>query len=239
VEDIFTPLCFQQFKTTFKSTTQIMIKNLLLVVSLVCSTFCYAQNKTSDPSLKLWYNNPANNWNEALPIGNGRLGAMVFGNPAKEQLQLNEETVWSGGPNNNITSESGAVIPQLRKLLFEEKFLEAQALADVQMMPKRNSGMVYQTVGNLFFNFDGHDKAKNYYRDLNIEKAIATVTYELEGVKYKREMFASFTDNVIIVRLTADKPGKISFTGSMETQQKAGLKVTTKKIVLSGITSDH
>ncbi|MDB5190809.1 MAG: Alpha-L-fucosidase, partial [Segetibacter sp.] len=216
-----------------------MMKNISLLILLTCSTFCFAQNKKLDATLKLWYNNPAENWNEALPIGNGRLGAMVFGNPAKEQLQLNEETVWSGGPNNNITAESGAAIPELRKLLFEGKFLEAQALADVEMMPKRNSGMVYQTVGNLFLNFDGHHKAKNYYRDLNIEKAVATVTYEVDGVKYKREMFSSFTDNVIIVRLTADKPCKISFAGSMETPQKVEVKTANNKLVLSGITSDH
>ena len=199
----------------------------------------FAQDEKYNPTLKLWYATPAANWNEALPIGNGRLGAMVFGNPAKEQLQLNEETVWTGGPNKNITSESGAAIPELRKLIFEGKFEEAQAIADIKMFPKKNSGMVYQTVGDLFLDFNGHDKATNYYRDLNIEKAVATVTYDLNGVKYKREIFSSFVDQVMIVRLTASKPGKISFTAAMVSPQKSEQKISNGKLILSGVTSDH
>jgi alpha-L-fucosidase 2 len=217
-----------------------MIKNLILFVGLILisSSSAFSQSNI-DKTLKLWYNRPADNWNEALPIGNGRLGAMVFGGPAKEQLQLNEETVWSGGPNSNITAASGAAIPALRKLIFEGKFEEAQALADVEMFPKRNSGMIYQPVGNLFLNFDGHEKAKDYYRDLNIEKAVATVTYELEGVKYKREIFSSFTDQVMIVRLTASKPGKISFTATMDSPQKGGVKMENGNLVYAGLTADH
>jgi alpha-L-fucosidase 2 len=139
-----------------------MIKKLFIFLFLSGSSFAFGQVKKPDGTLKLWYDSPAANWNEALPIGNGRLGAMVFGDPAKEQLQLNEETVWSGGPNQNITSESGAAIPELRKLLFEGKFEEAQAIADIKMFPKKNSGMIYQPVGNLFLQFDGHEKAKHY-----------------------------------------------------------------------------
>lgn len=216
-----------------------MFKRLNLFILLALgSAHSYSQLKL-DNTLKLWYDTPAENWNEALPIGNGRLGAMVFGNPAKEQLQLNEETVWSGGPNNNITLESGAAVPKLRKLLFEGKFEEAQAIADVEMFPKRNSGMIYQPVGNLFLEFDGHQNAKNYYRDLNIEKAVATITYELDGVNYKREIFSSFTDQVMIVRITADKPGKISFTAFMDSPQKSGQRIQNNKVILSGTTTDH
>ncbi len=217
-----------------------MLKNILVfIVALGLSVSGFAQQKKNDATLKLWYTSAASNWNEALPIGNGRLGAMVFGNPAKEQLQLNEETVWSGGPNQNITSESGTAIPELRKLIFEGKFEEAQAIADVKMFPKRNSGMVYQTAGDLFLQFAGHERATNYYRDLNIEKAVATVTYNLDGVNYKREIFSSFTDQVMIVRLTASKPGKLSFTTSMLSPQKSEQKINNNRLVLNGITSDH
>lgn len=215
------------------------ISRIFILLFVAHTSITLAQRKATDATLKLWYNSPAENWNEALPIGNGRLGAMVFGNPAKEQLQLNEETVWSGGPNSNITSESGAAIPELRKLIFEGKFEEAQAIADVKMFPKKNSGMIYQPVGNLFLQFEGHDRVKNYYRDLNIEKAIATVTYELDGVKYKREIFSSFVDQVMIVRLTASKPGKISFRASMDSRQQSAEKTEKGKLILSGITSDH
>ncbi len=214
-------------------------KRLIGILLLTISSIAFAQQKKTDKTLKLWYDRPAANWNEALPIGNGRLGAMVFGNPAKEQLQLNEETVWSGGPNTNITAASGAAIPQLRKLIFEGKLEEAQALADVEMFPKRNSGMIYQPVGNLFLQVEGAEKAANYYRDLNIEKAVATVTYEAGGVHYRREIFSSFTDQVMIVRLTADKPGKISFNAFMDTQHKGGVHTENGKLILSGLTSDH
>nr|WP_226905004.1 glycoside hydrolase family 95 protein [Pedobacter schmidteae] len=216
-----------------------MIRKSIFFIFLIGNSLAYGQLKKADATLKLWYNRPAANWNEALPIGNGRLGAMVFGDPAKEQLQLNEETVWSGGPNNNITSESGVAVPELRKLIFEGKFEEAQAIADVKMFPKKNSGMIYQPVGDLFLKFDGHEKAGNYYRDLNIEKALATVTYELDGVKYKREVFSSFTDQVMVVRLTASKPGKISFTASMESPQKGGLRTEKGTLIFGGTTTDH
>lgn len=217
-----------------------MLNRILFSILLAgCSLLGYAQDQKKEAALKLWYASPAANWNEALPIGNGRLGAMVFGNPAREQLQLNEETVWSGGPNQNITSESGTAIPELRKLIFEGKFEEAQAIADVKMFPKKNSGMVYQTVGDLFLQFNGHEKATNYYRDLNIEKALATVSYELNGVKYKREIFSSFTDQVMVIRLTADKPGQISFAASMISPQKSEQKIDNGKLILNGVTSDH
>lgn len=216
-----------------------LIRNSLVVLLLTFASIGVAQSNKPDATLKLWYNSAAGNWNEALPLGNGRLGAMVFGGPAKEQLQLNEETIWSGGPNTNVTSASGEAIPELRKLIFEGKFEEAQAIADVKMFPKKNSGMIYQPVGNLFLQFDGHEQAKNYYRDLNIEKAIARVTYELQGVQYKREIFSSFTDQVIIIRLTASKPGKISFKALMDSPQKSEERTEKGKLILSGITADH
>lgn len=214
-------------------------KSICLFLLLAGCSVVFGQERKTDATLKLWYDRPADNWNEALPVGNGRLGAMVFGRTGQELLQLNEETVWSGGPNSNVTPESGAAIPVLRKLLFEGKFTEAQALADTQMMPKRNSGMAYQTVGNLLLDFDGHDQATKYYRDLNIENAVATVTYEVEGVRFKREVFSSFTDNVLVVRLTAEEPGRITFTGKMETPQRAQVKASGGKLVLSGVSSDH
>ncbi|MFD1628297.1 glycosyl hydrolase family 95 catalytic domain-containing protein [Pseudopedobacter beijingensis] len=209
---------------------------------LALSSFLAVANADAqqyDKTLKLWYDAPSRNWNEALPIGNGRLGAMVFGNPDREKIQLNEETVWSGGPNTNITSESGAAIPKLRQLIFEEKFLEAQALADVDMFPKKNSGMIYQPVGDLLINFPGHAQVEKYYRDLNIEKAVTTVSYRLNGVNYKRETFASFPDQVIIVRLTADKPNKITFNASLTSPQNSAQKIENGRLILTGLTADH
>ena len=161
-------------------------------------------------NLRLWYNKPAADWNEALPLGNGRLGAMVFGIPSIEHLQLNEETIWAGSPNNNAHEVAPEVLQEIRKLIFDKKYVEAQKLANEKLMSKKNHGMPYQTMGDLFISFPGHDKYTNYYRDLDISDALATVTYKVNNVTYKREVITSFTDQVIMVKLTADKPASIS-----------------------------
>jgi alpha-L-fucosidase 2 len=195
----------------------------------------FAQNSAE---LKLWYRQPASTWNEALPVGNGRLGAMIFGQPGREQLQLNEETVWSGGPNNNINPAIKDVLPQITRLIFEGKYVEAENLA-LEKVVSPNSGMKYQPVGNLWIDFPGHEKATNYYRDLNIENAVASVQYELDGVLYKREIFSSFTDQVILVRLTANLPGKISCILGVDCQLRSKINISDSTINLSGITDDH
>jgi alpha-L-fucosidase 2 len=207
-----------------------------LLVWVVNSSFQTAGNAAQ---MKLWYSKPASDWNEALPIGNGRIGAMVFGGPQQEKLQLNEETVWAGGPNNNIKPDAREVIPKLRQLLFAGKYKEAQELADKQMEPHGNSGMPYQLVGDLLLDFPAHRNFKNYYRDLDIAQAVATVTYEADGVKYKREMFTSFPDQVLIVRLTADKANKITFNARFESPMNHELYIEEGKLILSGTSSDH
>ncbi|HCA79705.1 MAG TPA: hypothetical protein DEP53_08225, partial [Bacteroidetes bacterium] len=118
---------------------------LLFLLLLVClPALLYAQSQTL---LKLWYNEPASNWNEALPIGNGRLAAMVFGTPSTERIELNEETVWAGGPNNNVKPDAYRILQQTRALIVQKKYIEAQRLADSLLKPYGNSGMPYQPVG--------------------------------------------------------------------------------------------
>ncbi len=125
---------------------------ILAAVSLVGEKFVVAQNRNI-----LWYDKPATNWNEALPIGNGHVAAMVFGTIAQERLQLNEGTVWGGGPNNTIDSAARPYVDQVRQLLVEKKYLEAQLLANKYLGPKGNSGMPYQIAGNLYIDFPGHE----------------------------------------------------------------------------------
>lgn len=192
---------------------------------------------------KLWYDKPSSNWNEALPIGNGRLAAMIFGTPENEKLQLNEETVWAGEPGNNIIEGTYDSIVQIRKLLFEGKYKEAQDLSNKtfpRQAPKDNNyGMQYQPVGNLHISFPGHHTASNYYRDLDIQHAIATVSYTVNGIVFKREMFASLTDGVIIVRLKASKVNSINCTFSINSPHKINHVQTRNNIlILTGITSD-
>jgi alpha-L-fucosidase 2 len=205
--------------------------------------FAYSLQAQTNQNLKLWYDKPAANWNEALPIGNGRLAAMVFGTPESERLQLNEETVWAGEPGNNIIEGTFDNIQQIRQLLFEGKYKEAQDLSNKtfprQAPPDNNYGMQYQPVGNLFIHFPGHEAATNYYRDLDIQNAIASVAYNVNGVAYKREMFASLADGVIIIRLTANKPKSITCTLAANSPHKINaVKTTNNQLILTGTTSD-
>ena len=197
-------------------------------------------SQSQQAALKLWYNQPANDWNEALPLGNGRLGAMVFGGPAMERLQLNEETIWAGSPNSNAHHLAKAALPEVRKLIFEGKYSEAQKLANDKIRSQTNDGMPYQTFGDLFIAFPGHHDYTDYYRDLNLEDATATTSYSVDGVKYQREILTSFTDQVIIVRLTSDQPGQISCIVHMDTpHDESNQKIQDGQLVLSGVSGTH
>ncbi|MBP1614470.1 MAG: hypothetical protein H6Q13_1918 [Bacteroidetes bacterium] len=189
---------------------------------------------------KLWYDKPAQVWTEALPLGNGRLGAMVFGTPGMEQIQLNEETIWAGRPNNNANPDALEYIPKVRELVFAGKYLEAQTLATEKVMAKTNSGMPYQTFGDLRISFPGHTRYTNYYRELNLDSAQAVVRYQVDGVNYKRETITSFTDQVVMVRLTADVPGKITCNSILTTpHQDAVIASEGNTVTLSGVSSWH
>jgi alpha-L-fucosidase 2 len=194
--------------------------------------------KPKPTPLRLWYDKPAANWNEALPLGNGRLGAMVFGAPQRERLQLNEETIWAGGPNNNVKADALPVVRQLREQLAGQ-LVEAQALAQAKMQPAGNSGMPYQMASNVYLDFPGHDNATHYQRDLDIRRAVASVSYEVGGVTYRREMFSSVPDQVVVVRLTASKPGQISCQLSEESLMQYTRHAEKDQLVLDGRCSEH
>ena len=210
-----------------------MRKMLFAVVLLV--TACAQDNETD---LKLWYDEPAERWVEALPVGNGRLGAMVFGGPAQEHLQLNEETVWAGQPNSNVNPnvEPGA-IDEIRDLIFAGKYRAAQDMVDQKIFFKVNHGMSYQSVGDLYLEFPGHENYSDFYRDLDISDATAGVRYTVDGVVYEREMISAFADDVVAVRLTASEKGKITFDASLVTpQKKHTVAVEDGDIVLRAVT---
>ncbi len=196
----------------------------------------------SNKELKLWYNNPSDSvWENALPIGNGRLGAMVFGNVGKETIQLNEHTVWSGSPNRNDNPDALNALPEIRKLIFEGKQKEAEILAGKTIQTQKSNGQMFQPVGSLHLTFNEHDNYTDYYRELNIENAVTKTSYIVDGVTYKREMLSSFSDDVVIVHLTASKPQSISFTASFSTPQpNSQIKtINENELVISGTTIDH
>ncbi len=211
---------------------------LLLLVSVAIFVDVNAQNNSL---LKLWYEQPAKQWVEALPVGNGRLGAMVFGDPGNEVIQLNENTLWAGGPNRNDNADAKGSLAEVRKLIFDGKYKEAQDLVNRNFITKASHGMAYQTVGNLKLTFPGRDNYTNYYRELDLEKAVASSRYELNGVKYETSVFSSFPDQVIVAQFKANKPGSISFSASMDRPKPSQVSVSTNgngELIMSGITRE-
>lgn len=162
-------------------------------------------------ALQLYYTEAAEDWNEALPIGNGRMAAMIYGGPQQEQLQLNEETIWSGGPHQNIRGNERQIIDSLRVLLFQKKYAAAQKLSKTTIRSPQN-GMPYLPAGNLRIDFKTAKDITAYSRTLDIQRAIHTVKYNSGGVSFTRTAFASFGPNVLVYHITAGKKGAVSFT---------------------------
>lgn len=163
--------------------------------------------------LRLWYKRPAAVWDEALPIGNGRLGGMVFGKIKNEQIQLNEDSIWYGDPVDRNNPDALKNLPKIRQLLFEGKIKEAEKLAALALSGVPESERPYQTMGDLLINFDlDADEAEDYVRELDLENAIAAVRFKANGINYTREYFSTCPDQVMVIHLTADKPKSISFT---------------------------
>jgi alpha-L-fucosidase 2 len=188
--------------------------------------------------LKLWYNKPAKAWEEALPMGNSRLGAMVYGVPEREEIQLNEETIWAGGPNRNDNPAALQVLPQVRQLVFDGKNKDAENLINKNFVT-RIHGMPYQTAGSLILNFPGHSQFNNYYRELDIQKAVSKTIYTANGVQYVRETFVSFSDDVVVMRITASKKGALSFDAQYNSPATHTVSAKGNVLVLDGRGSSH
>ena len=168
---------------------------------------------------RLWYDQPAMTWTQALPIGNGVMGGMVFSTPAVEHIQINEETIWAGQPNQVVNPNAKEALPEVRRLIFEGKYKEAQDLANAKVMPRavdKNMGMPYQPFGDLYIAMPGHADYQNYERWLDLDNARSMVRYTVDGVQYERETIAPLGGHqVIAVHLTASEKGKITFTANM------------------------
>jgi len=168
-----------------------------------------------DPTSVLWYTHPADKWENALPVGNGRLGAMVFGRTGEEKIQFNEESYWSGGPYNQTRKGGAEVLPEIQKLIFAGKYIKAHKLFGQFMMGYPVEQMKYQSFGDLILKFPEKGEVKEYFHSLDLDKAVVVTSYRQNGIKYKREVFVSPRDEVIVIRITADKPGSISFTANL------------------------
>jgi len=216
-----------------------MLKIIQHKISLLAFGTFISISVQAQQNLKLTYSKPAENWNEALPIGNGKLGAMVFGGVSQEHLQLNEETIWAGEPGNNVPKNTFDSIQKIRKLLNDGRFEEAQNLSNKtypRAAPKDlNYGMPYQTMGDLFLDFKGHENFQHYNRTLDIEKALSTVSYEVNDVTFKREIFTSFVDNVLVIKLSSNKKGSLNFSINATTPHvKKSIFTEKNQLVITG-----
>ena len=193
---------------------------------------------------RLWYDQPAMTWTQALPIGNGVMGGMVFGTPAVEHIQINEETIWAGQPNQVVNPNAKEALPEVRRLIFEGKYKEAEDLANAKVMPRavdKNMGMPYQPFGDLYIAMPGHADYQNYERCLDLDNAKSVVRYTVDDVQYERETIAPLGGHhVIAVHLTASQKGKITFTANMATPHENPIvNMDGNEATLLGVSSKH
>ena len=228
---------FSDLFTERPSAGQIVLVVLILLIAL-----CSQTAKAGSP-YQLWYDRPAMTWTQALPVGNGTMGGMVYGTPAVERIQLNEETIWAGQPNQVCNPAAKENLPKVRQLIFEGKYKEAEKLANEKVMPlgaNQNCGMPYQPFGDLWIAMPGHANYTDYERLLDLDNARSVVRYTIDGVRYERETLAPLGSKVITIHLTASRPGMISFTASFNTPHSdvltggEGMEAT-----LTGVTSKH
>ncbi|MFA5190830.1 MAG: glycoside hydrolase family 95 protein [Verrucomicrobiia bacterium] len=202
-----------------------------------------------DAPFCLWYRQPAAKWEEALPVGNGHVGAMIHGGVPAEHIQFNEHTVWTGQPRSYAHQGAAKALPEMRRLLFEGRALELQGqlktarakqkeaedLAMREFMSEPLRQMAYQPCGDLWIEFDGHDKAADYRRWLDLDKALAVTEYTCGDVTYRRTVFASYPDRALCVKIEADKPGKLNCIVRLNSQHKdAKTSADGRTLVLRG-----
>ena len=209
----------------------------LITLFTACCGFVTAQ-------YRLWYDRPAQTWTQALPVGNGVIGGMVFGTPAVEHILLNEETIWAGQPNNVVNPNAKNALPKVRQLIFERKYKEAQDLANAQVMPQavgQNMGMPFQPFGDLYIAMPGHADYQNYERWLDLDNGKTIVSYCVDSVKYEREVITPLGGHhVMVIHLTASEKGKITFTANMTTPHENPLVgMDGNEATLLGVSSKH
>jgi alpha-L-fucosidase 2 len=196
-------------------------------------------NKSFDPSTTLWYRSPASVWEEALPVGNGRLGAMVFGKYGEERIQLNEETYWSGGPYSTVVKGGYKVLPEIQKDIFQGNPIKAHKLFGRYLMGYPVEQQKYQALANLILSFKNEKDVNSYKRWLDLKTGITSVQYTVNGVTYLREVLSSAPEQTIAIRLTADKPGSVSFTAELRGERNSSMSnYATDYFRMDGVGND-
>ncbi|MDN3667363.1 glycoside hydrolase family 95 protein [Algibacter miyuki] len=217
-------------------TALIKLSSKLTCLMLVAFTF-FSCNQTKEAKeispLKIWFNQPTEKWNEGLPIGNGSLGAMIYGNPENEIICLNEETIWTGGKDyNRDKKDAGKYIDTIQKLLFDGDYMDAEAMVQDKILTERLPAgkSTYQMLANLFIETPNLDSLSNYKRELDIKTSLVTTSFNNEGVHFKRDYFSSFPDKVMVYKYSADKKGEINLSAWVKRNKQTEISVSDNKI---------
>ena len=205
-------------------------------ISLLSPQWMQGRAEPPGDALSLWYRQPARLWTEALPLGNGRLGAMVFGGVSDELFQLNEDSLWSGGPRDWNNPESRETLPKIRQMILDGQFADAHQFAKKMMGPYNES---YQPLGNLRLKFANEDVIENYRRDLSLSTGISAVRYESKGVTYVREAFVSCPDQVMVIRLKSSRAGSLNFTVALDSDLRFSTSGRGSILILKGRAPAH
>ncbi len=210
--------------------------SLLLVQTSVALAEAPADRPQAAPQrdMVLWYRQPGQAWLDAMPLGNGLMGAMVFGGVQKERIALNESSFWSGRPHDYDDPEAGKYFPRIRELVFAGKFQEAEKMADDHFWGIPKNQQAYQPLGDLQLSFDGVENAADYRRELDMETGVAKVRYRVGDAVFTREIFISYPDRVMVVRITADKPGRVSVQAQFASPYLDSVTATPGKLVMDG-----
>lgn len=212
----------------------------LFFISYLLITPVTGYSQSVNPNLMLWYDRPATDWTQALPIGNGRLAAMDYGGTDRDTIQFNEETLWTGQPHDYSHPDAYKYLPKMRELLWEGKQSEAQDLANEHFMSQPFGQLSYQPFAKVLLDFNGHERVKDYVRKLDLDRAISSVSYSVNGQQFTREMFSSAPDQVIAIRIQGKEKGSVHFGISMRTEHSRQRNYVEKnEIVIEGIANDY
>ncbi|RLD54972.1 MAG: glycoside hydrolase family 95 protein, partial [Bacteroidetes bacterium] len=224
-----------------KNKLSFAVSFLILLSLFACNSIVdeKRESKVEQINYKLWYQQPANIWDEALPVGNGRLGAMVFGDVYNETIQFNEESLWAGKRFNTNNPNALKDLDDIRQLIFEGKIKEAYELGNKSLLGTPPRFRSYQTFGNIYLSFDSVANYSDYQRELLLNDGISSTKFTIDGITYTREVFASATDNIIVVNIGADKPASINTTISLEREKDAIIKVEKNRLIMTGQIMDE
>jgi alpha-L-fucosidase 2 len=188
-------------------------------------------------STVMWLNEPARAWDEAIPIGNGRLGGMVFGGYMRERIQVNDDTFWSGMPRDLQFPSAAQYLPEIRKLIMNDQTKEAQKLIDSKLLGPYNQ--CYMPLADILLEINDSLNITDYRRELDLNRGVVTITYSQNGTRYKREIFSSYPDQAIVIRLTADKPNSINLSASLSSQVKFTTTAGNDQVIINGQAPSH